>query len=188
MKSPIDSRARFVETTAVLLRRQGYHATGLSQIIERSGAPKGSLYFHFPGGKEALAQAALEHSSDSMHEGLRALVTGAATPLDALRAVCGTLADELESSEFLDGCPVATVALEAAAHSAELQSACSASYRRWEVLIAESLQDHGLSASEAGGRANVVLCAVEGALLLSRAHRDTAALRGLPEQLAPLFR
>ena len=135
MKSPIDSRARFVETTAALLRRQGYHATGLAQVVEESGAPKGSLYFHFPGGKEELATAAIERSAQDLRGRLAALVGAAEDPAAAVRAVTTALADELEASRFQDGCPVATVALEAAAQVPALQAVCSAAYARWQALV-----------------------------------------------------
>jgi TetR/AcrR family transcriptional repressor of lmrAB and yxaGH operons len=187
MKSPIDSRARFVETTAALLQRQGYHATGLAQIIEESGAPKGSLYFHFPGGKETLAQAALEHSGQQMQAKLGALVAGAAGPAEAIRAVTTHLADELEASRFQDGCPVATVALEAAAQLPALRAVCSASYARWQALLEAYLVHAGVDRERAGSLANLVLAAVEGALLLSRAHADTTPLRAVGEQLALLL-
>jgi len=186
VRSPIDSRARFVETTAALLRRQGYHATGLNEIIEQSGAPKGSLYFHFPGGKEALAQAALERSGQEMRDQLAAIVAQAPGPAAAIRAVTEALAQELETSRFENGCPVATVALEAAAQVPALQAVCSASYAKWQVLIEGYLAQAGMPAARARSLANLVLAAVEGALLLSRAHADTTPLRAAGEELATL--
>jgi TetR/AcrR family transcriptional regulator, lmrAB and yxaGH operons repressor len=187
VKSPIDSRARFVETAAALLRRQGYHATGLSQIIEESGAPKGSLYFHFPGGKQALAQAALERSGQQMQAKLAAIVAAAPGPAAAILAVTNELANELEASRFQDGCPVATVALEAAAQVPALQAVCSASYARWQALIEGYLTQAGVPAARAASLANLVLSAVEGALLLSRAHADATPLRRVGETLAGLL-
>src|SRR6185437_10409523 len=67
------SRAAFIDATAVLLRRQGYAATGLSEIVERSGAPRGSVYFHFPGGKEELAVAAMARSGEQLRGAIAAL-------------------------------------------------------------------------------------------------------------------
>lgn len=187
MKSPIDSRARFVETTAALLQRQGYHATGLSQVIKESGAPKGSLYFHFPGGKEELAQAALEYSSEQMHAELHRIVAEAAGPGAAIIGVTEALADQLEASGFLDGCPVATVALESASQLPALQAVCSASYARWQQLIEDTLREAEMAAPQAAAMANLVLCAVEGALLLSRVHHDTTPIRAVGQQLAGLL-
>lgn len=187
MKSPIDSRARFVETAAALLRRQGYSATGLSQIVEQSGAPKGSLYFHFPGGKEELARAALERAGQEMERKLAALVAAAPGPAAAIRAVTAGLADELEASRFHDGCPMATVALEAATQAPALRAVCSASYARWQALVEGYLASAGLPAARARALGNLVLAAIEGALLLSRAHADTTPLRAAGEELAALI-
>lgn len=187
MKSPIDSRARFVETTAALLRRQGYHATGLAQVVEESGAPKGSLYFHFPGGKQELAAAALERSGQALHDELAAIVAAAASPAAAVRAVTRALADALEASRFQDGCPVATVALEAAAQVPVLQAACSAAYGRWQALIEGYLARAGVPAERARPLANLVLTAIEGALLLSRAHADAQPLRSVGDELARML-
>jgi len=184
VKSPIDSRARFVETTAALLRRQGYHATGLAQVVEESGAPKGSLYFHFPGGKEELAKAALERSSQELQAKLAAIAAGAKGPAAAVRAVTSALADELEASRFQDGCPVATVALEAAAQVPVLQAVCSAAYARWQALLEGYLAHSGMPAARARSLATLVLAAVEGALLLSRAHADATPLRTVGHELA----
>lgn len=187
MKSPIDSRARFVETTAALLRRQGYHATGLAQVVEESGAPKGSLYFHFPGGKEELAKAALERSAEVLLTKLAATVAAAKGPAAAVRAVTSALADELEASRFQDGCPVATVALEAAAQVPALQAVCSAAYARWQSLIEGYLGSTGMPIGRARPLASLVLAAVEGALLLSRAHADTTPLRTVGDELGRLI-
>ncbi|MBL4684359.1 MAG: TetR/AcrR family transcriptional regulator [Nannocystaceae bacterium] len=187
MKSPIDSRARFVETTATLLRRQGYHGTGLTQIVKDSGAPKGSLYFHFPGGKEELAEAALAYSSVHMHDDLHQIIAAATSPAEAIEAITTALADRLEASDFLDGCPVATVVLEAAAQLPGLRAVCSASYGRWQTLIETFLIRSGIAKEQAEPTANLVLCAIEGALLLSRAHADTTPLRLAGTQLAALL-
>src|ERR1700749_2535691 len=87
------SRKSFLSATGVLLRRQGYAATGLSEIVDRSGAPRGSLYFHFPGGKEELAVAAMERSGEGLRRGVAGSMgapggpaAGVAMLIDALAA------------------------------------------------------------------------------------------------------
>jgi TetR/AcrR family transcriptional repressor of lmrAB and yxaGH operons len=187
MKSPIDSRARFVETTAQLLQRQGYHATGLKQIIAESGAPRGSLYFHFPGGKLELATEALRTSGETMRELLTLIVESAPTPADAIRAVMAALAAQLEASEFQQGCPMATVALEAAGLEPELRQVCSGAYREWVKLIEARLLQDGVPAQRVESLANLVLSTVEGALLLARVHGDTGPVISAGEELARLY-
>ncbi|MBC7977214.1 MAG: TetR/AcrR family transcriptional regulator, partial [Myxococcales bacterium] len=109
------TRKKLIDTTAALLRCQGYHATGLSQIVAASGAPRGSLYFHFPGGKDDLAIAALEASGDEWRARMVAVIAGATDLGAALDAIVTTLADDLEASGWDNGCPVAAVALESTA-------------------------------------------------------------------------
>ena len=55
-----ETRTKLVEAAATLFEERGYHAAGVKAILERAGAPRGSFYFHFPGGKEELAIAAIE--------------------------------------------------------------------------------------------------------------------------------
>ncbi len=186
--SRISSKDRMVEATAELLRRQGYHATGLNQIVREAKAPKGSLYFHFPGGKEQLAAAALSRSGGVMKDELTAVVAKHRDPAAAVAAVIDYFADHLESTSFQMGCPIATVALEAAATSDELQAVCSRHYTEWQQLIAAYLGAHQLPPDDADELATTVLAVFEGGLLLSRAHRDTAPLRAAGRQLERLVR
>lgn len=186
MSEGASSKERMIEATASLLQRQGYHATGLNQIIREAKAPKGSLYFHFPGGKEELAFAALSSSGKTVQAELMEIVARHAELGDALIAVVDYFADQLERTEFQQGCPIATVALEAAATSDALQEVCSKHYRDWQNMLASYLRMRGLPAAEIDDLAATVLAAFEGGLLLARAHRDTAPLRAVGRQLAKI--
>src|SRR3954471_63787 len=98
------SREAFVATTAMLLRRQGYAATGLAEIVARSGAPRGSLYFHFPGGKEELAVAALTSAGEQLRQGIETMLDARATMDEALALLLDALAAGLVASGYADGC------------------------------------------------------------------------------------
>src|ERR1700759_5271302 len=111
------SRRAFLSATGVLLRRQGYAATGLSEIVDRSGAPRGSLYFHFPGGKEELAVAAIERSGEALRRGTAATMAAPGGTAEGVAMLIDALAEGLEGSGYADGCPIATVALETATGS-----------------------------------------------------------------------
>ena len=158
-----DTKSRMLETAAELVQRQGYASTGLNQILESSGAPKGSLYFHFPGGKEQLVALALEKSSESLSELLEQVLGTAPTPA---------------------GCPIATVALEQSATSDALHEVCSRTYARWQSAIAARLVREGQTAERAGELASFILSTIEGALLLCRAHRSIEPLRRASTELA----
>ncbi len=102
------SRDAFVEATVGLLQRKGYAASGLNEIVARSGAPKGSLYFHFPGGKEELALAAMERAGARLQRAIAAILDSREDLAGGLAALVDSLAAGLESSGYHDGCPIAT--------------------------------------------------------------------------------
>jgi TetR/AcrR family transcriptional repressor of lmrAB and yxaGH operons len=164
-----------LDATASLLRRQGYHATGLSAIVDESGAPRGSLYFHFPGGKDELACAALEQAGVAWSTRLDAAVASAKDVGDAIDAIVGTLADDLEANGWDNGCPVAAVALE---HTSKaVRDAVAAHYAAWLATIADRLVERFAVPRVLARRfATVALSAIEGALLLARVQRSREPL------------
>jgi TetR/AcrR family transcriptional repressor of lmrAB and yxaGH operons len=186
------SRARMIDATAELLQKQGYAGTGLAEVLQVSGAPRGSLYFHFPGGKEQLACEALAASGESWKRRIEAVVDGIVDPGEATAAVCTLLARELETSNWQLGCPVATVALEAAAGSEAIRAACAAHYAGWEEIVRVRLVASGYQDAIARIAATLAISAIEGALLLARVYRSAEPLErvslALRAQLATMPR
>lgn len=178
------TRATIIGTTAKLLRRQGYAATGLNQIIDDSGAPKGSLYFHFPGGKDDLVATALAHAADSWREELLAEIADETDVAKSLKLVGERLAKELETSSYTHGCPLATVTLEAAATNPSLHAVISNRYGVLEAEIARRITAVGVPAKQARASALLFLSALEGSLVLARAHKDASIVRTVAAQLA----
>lgn len=171
------TRKKLVDATAALLRRQGYHATGLSDIVAESGAPRGSLYFYFPGGKDELARAALAASGAEWRARIETAVANAQDLDGAIAAVIELLADDLEASGWDNGCPVAAVALEAI--SEPVRAAVAAHYAGWRDGIAERLATFGVPAGPARQLATIALAAIEGALLLARVQRSREPLEAV---------
>ncbi len=183
MSKVSNSKDRMVLKTAELLQRQGYSGTGLKQIIEESRAPRGSLYFHFPGGKEALAVAALQCACDAQVRAISRAFSQTSTAVEAMVTLVGMARDHLENSNFSEGCPIATVALEAAATSEPLQRTCSKAYETWTALFGERLVAEGYPSDQVGERALIVLTMIEGGLLLSRAYRSTKPLDAVSSEM-----
>jgi TetR/AcrR family transcriptional repressor of lmrAB and yxaGH operons len=177
-----------VAATAELLRRQGYAASGVNEIVARSGAPRGSLYFHFPGGKEELAVAAIEASGEQLERAIGHVLSASGDLAAALGALVDALAAGLESSDYADGCPVATVTLEAASTSEPIRAAADRAFTSWIAALAERLRAAGLDDAAAERRALLVLSSIEGALLLARARGDLGPLRAVREELVALAR
>jgi len=171
------TKQRMIGVTAELLRKKGYFATGLNEIIAHSKAPKGSLYFHFPGGKDELATLALRHIGDAWRDHMVGALAGVAPdPARDITLVCGLLAAELERSGFANGCPLATVTLETAADHEALRALSAEHFHGLEDMIAARLTAGGLAAGKAATLATLVLSSLEGALILARAYHDTAPL------------
>lgn len=185
MKKGELSRQKLVDKTAELLQRQGFHATGLAQIVAESGAPRGSLYFHFPGGKEELACAALEASGARWQELLGVVASSHEDAGEAIEAVCRVIAETMEATGFAQGCPLATVALEAAGSSDRVQETIAAHYDAWRGVVAARLEGR-VSGAERRRVATLVLSAVEGAMLLAKVERSKRPLLDVGRTLRAL--
>ncbi len=186
MNAPTATRQRLVSTAGDLFRRQGYHATGLSQIVKESGAPRGSLYHFFPGGKEELACAALEASAAQFRAGLLAEMASVDTLEEKVRATFDFVARELETSGFEAGCPVATVTLEASSKSA-LHAVCAGYFEQWRKFVEGMLVEGGIETKRAVGFSTVMLSAIEGAMLICRARKSTEPLEQVRDALTAML-
>jgi TetR/AcrR family transcriptional repressor of lmrAB and yxaGH operons len=180
-----DARRRMVTTTAKLLRRQGYFGTGLNQIVAEAEAPKGSLYFHFPGGKEQLAAEAITASAAYLDAAM--LACEGRTARESLERYLAEAATVLERSNYTEGCPIATVVLEVAPTSPVIGAACA---RAIELLLARVtgwLERDGWEAAAARQRAELVYSAIEGALILAKGRRSVDPLTTLRRELPTLL-
>ena len=180
-----DTRQRMVLATSKLLQRKGFHGTGLNQILTEAEAPKGSMYFHFPGGKDQLAAEAIRASGDDVDRALRA--HEAATALEALDAYLADVGEVLERSGFVEGCPIATAALEVAATTPEVGDACRAAFELLIGRVAGWIEADGADRTTAADQAMLVYSAIEGALVLAKAQRSVEPLRRLRAQLPLLL-
>lgn len=162
-----DSRAELVQTMARLLRDQGYAATGRAQLLAESGVSNGSLYHHFPGGMEELAEVALEASGQAVAHALREALEGASC---AGAGVCRFLdmAQGPIAEQDCPGCPVAPTALESPIISPRLRVVAARCFDQWESLIAARLRADGWPEHSVPETASAVLALIEGALLLAR--------------------
>ncbi|MER5394830.1 TetR/AcrR family transcriptional regulator [Saccharopolyspora sp. NPDC002686] len=187
MKKGAQTRQQMLETAMELFNQQGYHGTGVNQVLAESSAPRGSLYFHFPGGKQQLAAEAVAASGQHVGELLALVLADVAEPREAVAAILGHFEQVLVESDYRSGCPVATVALEACAESADVRNACDGAYGGWQRQLAAGFSAWGIPADQAGNLAVVALSMIEGALLLSKVQRDVTPLRTVGEQLIVLL-
>ena len=177
------TRDKIIETTSHLLETQGYHATGLSQIVQDSGTPKGSLYYYFPGGKEELAAEALKRTGALLAVRIR---QGLSKRTDAAEAVCRfvlVIAQSAKASGFSTGGPLMTVALETATSSPRLNAACREAYQQLQAAFAEKLVRCGYPSARAAELAIFINAAIEGGIILSRTTHSAEPLRRVAKEL-----
>ncbi|MEV0146682.1 MULTISPECIES: TetR/AcrR family transcriptional regulator [unclassified Nonomuraea] len=179
-----ETRDRLLDATQELVETGGYFAAGLNQVIAASGAPRGSLYFHFPDGKDQLVGESVRRAGQSIGTALEELAGSSPSPAEFVHDVLRHLGDRLEESGWRKGCPVATVALEMAAASDPLQETCSEVYASWEAALRSRLAGH----PDADDLAVTILAMIEGALLLARTHRSREPLSRVARQVTALLR
>ena len=184
-----DTRARLLEASAQLFRRQGYAGTGLKQITAAGEAPWGSLYHFFPGGKEQLGVEAITYSGQRYLKLFDLVFARSGNdPGQSIHDFFHLSVDALEESGFADGCPIATVALEVASTSTPLRHACDAVFASWQQATAAFLTQSGAAPDRAADLATYVLAAFEGAIILSRTAHDTRALRTTADMVTAAIR
>lgn len=170
------TRQRIVEAGAELLRVKGYTGTGVKEIVAAAEAPFGSLYHHFPGGKEQLGEAVIRHSGRLYGE-LGPQVFGAAPDVvTGVRMFFAGAAEHLEDTGWADACPIATVALEVASTSEPLRQATSEVFTSWIDGLTITFARAGLPEARARELAIAMLCGLEGAFIFARSLRTTEPL------------
>ena len=172
-----DAKAKTIGAAFRLFRQRGYHGTALHDILDAGGAPRGSLYFHFPGGKEEIAVQALAAAGKGGAKRIAATASRAAGLDDFIAKSIAALADELKKSDFIDGCPVAGVALDTSGQSLALGQAASAAFSAWETEWRSALISFGVAEDAAKVAAAAILAQLEGALLLARTQRSLDPIR-----------
>jgi TetR/AcrR family transcriptional repressor of lmrAB and yxaGH operons len=172
---PDRSRAALIDTAATLFRRQGYAATGLSQILAEAGVKPGSLYHHFPQGKQQLAAAVVEHTGAGIEQLLRRFLSGGLPVPDIVDRWIDILVAGL-SADRRDGCPIEPIATESVNASAVVRQASARAFSGWCSAIEERLHVDGWPLPEAKSVAVAVISLIEGALILSRIAGDASAL------------
>lgn len=188
MEKDRDSRARAIEGAERLFRTQGYAATGLTQILEESGAPKGSFYFHFPEGKRQLAREVLDVYGARVLTGLRALAAKHSDPAGFIRAVCKAMALEMEATHWTLGCAAQNLAIELAPGDREFADALAETFAGWTAAITEAIRPAYPSRAIAERRATAILAALEGAKTLARTARSAAPFDAVIDMVLPELR
>ncbi|WP_280423587.1 TetR/AcrR family transcriptional regulator [Nocardia carnea] len=183
-KDPDGPRAAMIRSAISLIRRRGVAAVSFADVLNASGAPRGSVYHHFPGGKAQLVTEATRVAGARVTEELTRVLDTPETAA-ALRELAETLARGLDRGDYAVGCPIAAAAL---GNEPDAVAAAGATFDTWRDLIAGKLVRDGAVPQRARSVAVLVVSALEGALIVARTERDPAALDTVVEELNVLCR
>lgn len=183
-----NTRDDIIRATCTLLEVQGYHATGLNQILKASNTPKGSLYYHFPGGKEELAAEAIAQVGQVVLKNIAANLARLDDPADSIQGFIEYIAYNVALTDFQAGGPITTVALEAASTSERLRTTCQQIYNHWQDAFATKLKASGFEDARAERIAALIIAAIEGGVILCRTSRSRTPLDEVAQEIGTLIR
>ncbi|SDZ19514.1 DNA-binding transcriptional regulator, AcrR family [Amycolatopsis xylanica] len=172
------TRERIVNAGAELFRRNGYTGTGVKQIVAEAGAPFGSLYHFFPGGKEQLGEEVIRTSGMMYLRLFEIFFVDGAELVPTVEAIFESAAETLRETGYADACPIATVALEVASTNETLRIATADVFTAWiDHGAAGLIAKFGLAPERARELIIAIITSLEGAFVLSRALRSTEPLK-----------
>lgn len=181
------AREQILQTTRTLLEKQGYHGTGLNEIIRESGSPKGSLYYYFPDGKEQIVAEAVTGSGNETAERIRMGLRESSSTSKAIYDFVMQVADHVELSGFSAGSPLTAVAMETATKSERINAACREAYGMLQSVFNEKLLECGFTKIKADELATFIVASIEGGIILSRTYHTADPLRLVAKQLKALL-
>ena len=182
-----NAREQILQSTCDLLEKQGYHGTGLNEIVKESGSPKGSLYYYFPEGKEQIASEAVLQSGQLVAERIRMGLSANSSVSQAVYDFVVKIADNVERSGFAAGGPLTAIAMETATQSERINAACRDAYGLLETAFREKLLDSGSTRTKAAELATFITASIEGGIILSRTYHTGNPLRLVAKQLKVLL-
>lgn len=178
------TRERIATAMAELMRRQGYSATSVKQVAELAQAPMGSLYHHFPGGKPQIAAEALRASGAAYIQLLPLLMDPHDDLREGVRAAFASAAETIEQTDWMNMCPVATVAGEIADSEPALRAVVAEVMTSWIEQGTDYFVRRGLPSDTARDLFLAVIGALEGAFILSRTLRSAEPLHAAGRAMA----
>lgn len=188
MGNKVSSRESILEAATRLFNLQGYHATGLNQILKESGAPKGSLYYHFPNGKEQLAIEAVTELSNRMQIYTKEKLALFSDPVEAFQYFIKEIAKQLDSVEELQGVPIGLLPAETSLKSEPLRKACQAAFEGLEAVYSKKLVENGFNEKQANCLSIVINSMIEGCITRSLTNKNGQPLLYLAESIPLLLK
>jgi TetR/AcrR family transcriptional repressor of lmrAB and yxaGH operons len=176
-----DARQKMIESAAVLFSERGVAGTSFADVLARSGAPRGSVYHHFSGGKTQLVEDATRWAGEFTIAGVVAALERS-DPVAAVGSFRRYWSKVLRMSDFGAGCPIASAALEGALEPTGRDIAGEI-FEDWQRLVAAALRNRGIPAARARSVSALLLASLEGAIIVCRAQQSLRPLERVAREL-----
>jgi TetR/AcrR family transcriptional regulator, lmrAB and yxaGH operons repressor len=186
MRNKLNTREKILTTSSRLFQFQGYHATGLNEILKKSGAPKGSLYYYFPKGKEQLALESIKLASEIMQKKVKDVLENFSEPVEAIEHAIKSLAKIIDEEGLLD-VSISLISLETYKSSKCLREACKDVFEAMENIYSEKLIQCGFDKNKAKELGIFIQIMVEGAITISLTKKDTSPLLLVANKISVLL-
>lgn len=187
MKNNMNTKEKIIETSYKLFQVKGYNATGLSEILKESGAPRGSLYYHFPKGKEELALESVKLAGERIIEKLIKTLDMFENPIECIVANFNEMAEVIDNHKKMEDMSISLIALETYNSSELLREACEEIFIVIENIYTERLVKYGINEEKAKDIAMTILAMTEGGIIRSLTKKSGEPLRIIGKQVALLI-
>ena len=176
-----DTRTKMLVSAAQVMRERGAAGVTIDEVLARSGAPRGSVYYHFPDGRNQILTEALRYSGDAITAMIDDAAGWGARAL--LREFVEFWVRQLSDSNFTAGCPVVAAAIGSDADDPKLSTDAGVILGRWCTALTRAFVNDGFDDAGAASLAVTSIAALEGAIVLCRSTRTADPLRQVGDQL-----
>ena len=180
------TRTKMLVSAVEVLRERGAAGVTIDEVLARSGAPRGSVYHHFPGGRSQILREALNFAGDEITASIDEAAGESATVL--LRRFVQLWEDALTESDYTAGCPVLAAAIGSGEDEQQLTAVAADIFSRWREASKQAYIRDGFEPAEATSLADTTIAAIEGAAVLSRSVRSLEPLYDVAHQLEFLIK
>jgi len=187
MINKVNTKEKFIETASRLFEIKGYNATGLNEILAESGAPKGSLYYHFPKGKEQLALEAINLAGEKIKDNIKNTLDNIENPVEAIRCNIENIATIIDNEQRTRDISISLIALETYITSESLRKACEDIFTSLENIYAKKLIKSGMNEDKAYELGGAIAAMMEGGITLSLTKKNGNSLRLIAKQIPNLI-
>ncbi|HIW11952.1 MAG TPA: TetR/AcrR family transcriptional regulator [Candidatus Salinicoccus stercoripullorum] len=178
-----NTREELIQATAKLLQTKGYVGTGMNDIIQLSGAPKGSIYYHFPQGKEQLTIEAVNWTKEKVTEYIKERLSLHNDPVQSIQEFIVDSGERFEKDNYFCGVPITALVLETSSTSENLRKSCNEVFEAWGNEFSKVLKANGYENDRANEMGMLINSLIQGALVISLASKDPAALKTVAQKI-----